>query len=451
MALTDARIPESVLRVLARLKERGFEAFLVGGCVRDMVRGATPKDFDVATSARPEEVQRSFHKTIPTGIQHGTVTVLLQGTPVEVTTFRTEGAYTDARRPSSVTFHTNIEEDLSRRDFTINAMAFDPTDGRLVDPFSGQIDLEKKLIRCVGSAVSRFTEDGLRPLRAVRFAAVLGFALDPETEAAIRLTLPSFRKVAQERVREEFVKLLLSDRPEEGLTLLQRTGLLESFLPELATCVGQAQDPSYGGDVFHHVVATVSACPPVLEVRLTAALHDISKPRTAQPWGDMVRFDGHERLADDMAREVLVRLKFPTKVVDVTTLLVREHTFDESARWTDGGLRRLAARLGIEQLDPFFAFIEADRSTRVDGDARRRKVKALQARVEDLLAQRPPLNPRALALNGNQIMQILGVGPSPAVGEATRHLMDHVLEDPSQNSASSLTALLRAWAVQKGF
>lgn len=451
MALTDARIPESVLRVLSRLKERGFQAYLVGGCVRDMVRGATPKDFDVATSARPEEVQRSFHKTIPTGIQHGTITVLLQGTPVEVTTFRTEGAYTDARRPSSVSFHTNIDEDLSRRDFTINAMAFDPTDGRLVDPFGGQADLEKKLIRCVGSAVARFTEDGLRPLRAVRFAAVLGFTLDEETEAAIRTTLPSFRKVAQERVRDEFVKLLLSDRPREGLTLLERTGLLGCFLPELASCVGQAQDPSYGGDVFHHVISTVAACPPVLEVRLTAALHDISKPRTAQPWGEVVQFHEHERLGEQMAREVMQRLKFPTKVVDTASLLIREHTLDESARWSDGGLRRLAARLGIEQLDPFFAFVEADRATRVDGEERRRKVKALQARLEDLLAQRPPLNAKALALNGNQIMQVLGVGPSPAVGEATRFLVDHVLEDPSQNSAPALTALLRQWAAQKGF
>ncbi|HYX91760.1 MAG TPA: [cytidine(C)-cytidine(C)-adenosine (A)]-adding enzyme, partial [Myxococcaceae bacterium] len=200
-ALAAEQIPEPVLQVLRRLRERGFQAYVVGGAVREMVRGHPPiGDFDVATDARPEDVQRSFPKTIPTGIQHGTVTVLWQGHHVEVTTFRTEGAYLDARRPSSVEFRSDVREDLARRDFTINAMAYDPLDGTLVDPFGGQADLQAGIIRCVGNATERFAEDGLRPLRAVRFAAVLGFALDPATEAAIPCTLPSFRKVAMERV-----------------------------------------------------------------------------------------------------------------------------------------------------------------------------------------------------------------------------------------------------------
>lgn len=444
MALSEAKIPESVRRVLARLKERGFEAYLVGGCVRDMVRNATPKDFDVATSALPQEVQRSFPKTIPTGLEHGTVTVLSQGLPVEVTTFRSEGEYLDARRPSSVAFHTDIKEDLSRRDFTINAMAFDPLTGQLVDPFGGQVDLQAKVIRCVGSAQARFAEDGLRPLRAVRFAAVLGFALDADTEKAIPATLPSFRKVAHERVREEFTKLLLSDRPRLGLELLERTGLLAGFLPELCSCVGLSLDRSYQGDLFHHLVSTVVASPPVLEVRLVSLLHDIAMPRT-QP-----AFEGHERLGAQMTKDVLARLRFPTKVIETVTHLVREHLFDETVTWSDAALRRFVARLGEPLLDPFFAYVEADRSTRTDGAQRRAKVKVLQGRIEDLLAQKPPLNAKALALNGNQIMTVLGVGPSPAVGEATRYLLEHVLEDPGLNTADGLSRLLRKWATDKG-
>jgi tRNA nucleotidyltransferase (CCA-adding enzyme) len=449
--LPHEKIPESVMAVLARLKERGFEAFLVGGCVRDMVRGATPKDYDVATSALPQEVQHSFSKTIPTGIEHGTVTVLWKGMHVEVTTFRSEGEYLDARRPSSVAFHTDIREDLSRRDFTINAMAYDPTTSALVDPFGGRDDLKAKLIRCVGTPQERFGEDGLRALRAVRFASVLGFSLDGPTEAAIPATLPSFRKIAHERIREEFTKLLLSDRPVFGVQLLERTGLLGTFLPEVQSTKGQPQDATYPGDVFEHLLATLEVTPPVLEVRLAALLHDLAKPRCAQPDGEGVRFDGHERMGEQLVREVMIRLKFPSKTTETVGLFVREHVFDEGARWTDGGLRRFVARLGEGHLEPFFTFLEANRSTRTDGERRRSQLRQVRERLTHLLEQRPPLNSKALALNGNQIMRILGVGPSPTVGEATRFLMEQVLDDPSLNSAEGLTGLLQNWARSKGF
>ena len=238
--LHNADIPKPVLEVITRLRELGHATYLVGGCVRDMVRQVHPKDFDVATSALPEEVQRAFRKVIPTGIQHGTVTVVTGGNHVEVTTFRSEGDYLDGRRPSSVSFERDIVKDLSRRDFTINAMAYNPLDKELVDPFGGQVDLPARLIKCVGSALERFSEDGLRPLRAVRFAAVLGFTLDPATRDAIPATLAVFRKVALERVREELVKLLLSPRAEIGLRLLADTGLLDVFLPEVARAEPQA-------------------------------------------------------------------------------------------------------------------------------------------------------------------------------------------------------------------
>lgn len=401
--------PEPILEVLALLKERGFRAFLVGGCVRDLLLGKRPKDFDVATSARPEDVQRSFRKVIPTGIQHGTVTVLSRGTHVEVTTFRKEGDYVDGRRPSTVEFHDEVEEDLSRRDFTINAMAFDPVGRELVDPFGGQADLAAHVIRCVGTAMDRFSEDGLRPLRAVRFAAVLGFSLEPATEAAIPRTLAVFRKVANERIREEFSRLLLSERPRLGLSLLQGTGLLGVFLPEAA---GDSPD-------FDSRCQAVQAAPPVLEVRLAALLQ--GRPGV---------------------RDALKRLTFPTKVVEATARLL-EHPLPKAPdSLSDAELRRYLAKVGPEFTEPVLQLATAQRG----GAA----MASFSARLRALRDAKPPLSPRELALDGTAIMAALGVGPSRAVGEATRFLMEQVLEQPALNTAENLSGLLRNWAKDRG-
>ncbi len=406
------KIPDAVMEVLTGLKQRGHEAYLVGGCVRDMVRQKPPRDFDLATSARPEEVQAAFKKTLPTGIEHGTVTVLLRGVPVEVTTFRTEGAYVDARRPSSVTFHRDIVQDLSRRDFTINAMAYDPTDGRIVDPFGGQEDLKARLIRCVGKPEERFGEDGLRALRAVRFSAVLGFDLHEDTEKAIPATLPSFRRIANERIREELTRLLLSERPAEGTELLARTGLLATFLPEVPSPApaptgsrSQSFDP-------------LRRTPDALEVRLAVLLHEVPSAK---------------------AREVLLRLRYPNKTCDhVATLLRERATFDVRAPHEDADLRRLMARLTPPLVEPFFAVLSA-----LEGGG---EVAALQARASAVLAQNPPLDARALAVDGKRIMELLGVGPSRVIGEATRFLVEQVLEDPTRNDPAQLARLLQNWA-----
>ncbi len=402
------------MEVLSRLKERGFEAYLVGGCVRDMVRGKEPKDFDLATSARPEEVQASFRKTIPTGLEHGTVTVLSRGTPVEVTTFRTEGEYLDARRPSSVSFHTDITADLSRRDFTINAMAFDPTVGRIVDPFGGQADIAAGIIRCVGTAQDRFSEDGLRALRAVRFAAVLGFSLDPATEAAIPATLPSFRRIAQERIREEFTKLLLSDRPREGLELLRRTGLLGTFLPELSA-------PATGEEAFHALASATARAPrDPMELRLTVLLHQTGTQGAK-------------------AKELLLRLRYPSKTIETTSALVRALSgFDPLAPRTDEDLRRFLAKLTPALAEPFLSVLTA-----LHGEEATRE---LSGRLRGVLAQNPPLDAKALALNGTRIMEVLGVGPSRIVGEATRFLVDEVLREPESNTKEALETRLLAWS-----
>lgn len=401
--LAQAVLPASVLEVVRSLREGGFAAYLVGGCVRDLLLGKPPKDFDVATSAHPPQVQQRFKKVIPTGIDHGTVTVLIRGEPIEVTTFRTEADYLDGRRPSRVEFHTEIEADLSRRDFTINAMAFDPIERTLVDPFDGQGDLARRTVRCVGEAYDRFSEDGLRALRAVRFATVLEFALDARTEAAIPRTLDVFSKVALERVNQELVKLLEARAPGRGAVLLGRTGLLARFLPELP----QVEDArAQALDRAKHSLA----------VRLAVLL------------------DGVEA-----AREVLFRLKFPTRTCDeVANLLAHPLPPTEAS---DAELRRWMSAIGRDGVTPALALARAWR----DGE-----VEAHGLRISELAATHPPLATRELALQGRQIMDLLGVGPSPHVGEAARFLLAQVLEDPALNTGDRLSDLLRKWAKAQG-
>ena len=408
-SLAREKIPPPVLDIVSRLKAAGFKAYLVGGGVRDFLLGGTPKDFDVATSALPRDVQRLFRKVIPTGIQHGTVTVLLRGTAVEVTTFRKESDYHDGRRPSAVEFHDDVTEDLSRRDFTINAIAFDPLALELVDPFGGQADLAARLIRCVGDAVARFSEDGLRPLRAVRFAAVLGFTLDPSTAAAIPGVLAVFRKVAQERVCQELTKLLLSDRPGTGVRLLARTGLLPVFLPEALEsgeeCLGRKE-------------AALDASAPILEVRLALLLAG-TQPETA-----------------------LRRLTFPAKVIEKVVLLLSHPLPASSEGWTDPQARRFLSAIGPANAADVLELARAER-----GEA---AAHTFGERLHAILAQKPPLYTRELALDGNAIMATLGVGPGRLVGEATRFLLEQVLDSPGKNQPAELVALLRSWAASQG-
>lgn len=397
--LAQANVPPGVRALLERLQAAGREAWLVGGGVRDLIRGQDPKDWDIATEALPGEVTKLFRRVVPTGIAHGTVTVLIPEGHVEVTTFRAESAYLDGRRPGAVEFHRDLVADLARRDFTINALAFDPVGGRFRDPFGGREDLARRRVRCVGVAAERFGEDGLRPLRAVRFATVLEFELEPDTEAAIPGALAVFDKVAPERRRDEFLKLLLAPGAVRGLQLLRRTGLLERLLPEL----GLAGDAERS--------ARVGRSGPILEARLAALLLEVA-----------------------VARSALDRLRLPAKVVETVQALLAHPLPAEATAWTDGELRRWLVRLGPERWELARALAVA---TGADPGG------ALGSRLEGLVASRPPFAAKDLALNGAGIMKTLGVGPSPAVGEATRFLLDAVLERPELNTPEALEGLLR--------
>lgn len=444
-------IPPSVLDVLAQLQSAGHQAFLAGGCVRDAILGRTPDDFDVATSARPEQVVALFRRVVPTGLQHGTVTVVSsddgEARHIEVTTFRGEGEYLDGRRPESVFFLDDVDGDLARRDFTMNAMAWDPVHAALRDPFGGVGDLARRRIRAVGDPVQRFSEDGLRPLRAVRFASIFGFGLESETARAIPATRDTFRKVAMERVRDELTKLLLrSPKPSRGLSLLLETGLLSDIAPELLESIGFVQNRWHRWDVWEHTLRVVDATPPRLVVRLAALLHDIAKPRCAENVGPGEHtFYKHEFVGADVTQVVLERLRYPRKVIDAVAHQVREHNWFYRPEWNDGTVRRHLAQVGPEALEDFFALREADirgRGRAVQSGLA--NVAELRSRFAHELARASALSIRDLAVGGGDLMKELGLPPGPNVGETLRALLQHVLDHPDANTRGALLERARA-------
>lgn len=451
----SAGVPVQVVDVLVRLQQAGHQAYLAGGCVRDVLLGRVSADFDIASSARPEQVIALFPRVHPTGLQHGTVTVVTDGDErsrhVEVTTFRGEGVYVDGRRPAAVTFLDEIEKDLARRDFTVNAIAWDPVADVVVDPFGGIADAARRRIRAVGNAVDRFSEDGLRSLRAVRFASVLSFGLDGATRRAIPTTLATFRKVAVERVRDEFVKLLVNSRkPSRGIELLADTGLLGEFLPELLEGKGVLQNRWHRWPVWEHVLRVVDHSAPRLEVRLGALLHDIAKPRCAEPHpvhAGEFSFHRHEHVGAEMAQEVLERLRFSTRTTEAVVRLVKQHNWYYRPDWSDGAVRRHLAKVGTDarSLEDFLALREADiRGHGVNLEAGLANLEELKARFAAEMEKANALSIKELAVDGRGLMKALGLSPGPQVGELLRALLQHVLDQPEDNTEERLLEIARA-------
>ncbi|MDP4009339.1 MAG: CCA tRNA nucleotidyltransferase [bacterium] len=443
-------IPIEAQNIIERLEKHGFEAYVVGGCVRDLLLGIEPKDWDIATSAKPEEIQKIFPKNFYEN-RFFTVTILTESenpqlSQIEATTYRTDEKYENARHPEEVSFAKTIEEDLARRDFTVNAMALrlktqiknknDNQGIELIDPFGGEEDLKKRVLRAVGNPKTRFQEDALRMMRAVRLASQLGFSIEKGTKEAVQQLTQLTKEISQERIRDEFSKIILSPGATEGVELLQDLGLLQYIIPELQEGLGVAQNKHHKYTVWEHNLKSLEYAAKKgwsLEVRISALLHDIGKPRAKRGEGENCTFYGHQVVGAKMARKLLERMRFPQEVVKKVVLLVREHMFvyDPEAV-TLKGVRRLLARVGVEHIDDLFLVREADRIGSGVPKAQPYRLRHLKAMVEKV--KQDPISPKMISLNGTEVMEILAIDPGPRVGAVLAILLEEVIEDPSQNT-----------------
>jgi tRNA nucleotidyltransferase (CCA-adding enzyme) len=418
---------------------------VVGGCVRDLFMGRTPKDWDVTTSALPAQTAALFPKVIPTGMKHGTVTVLVDEEPIEVTTYRADGDYSDGRRPDEVRFGVTLHEDLSRRDFTMNAIAFDPTKEALVDPFGGEADIHRKLIRAVGEARDRFAEDGLRAMRALRFMATLELELEPSARLAIGETLHVLRKVSVERFRDELLKLLGAAHPAIALEGAQRTGALALFVPELDAGVGCTQNRHHRHDVWTHTVITVEHTVGDPIRRLGALLHDVGKPSTRAPYADRpgeFSFLKHELAGAEMTATIAERLKLSSAEKQRVVGIVEHHMFSCDPGQKPAGMRRFLRRVGPDLVPDLLALRVGDVVGKGLGEDATAQVIPFREALERLQREPQLLSTRDLAIDGHDIMRELAVAPGPRVGAALRALLERVTEQPALNTREALLALL---------
>lgn len=430
-------LPRKVIMIINNLQLHGYEAFAVGGCVRDSILARRPQDWDITTSARPEEIKRLFRRTVDTGIEHGTVTVLLGKDSFEVTTYRVDGAYEDSRHPSEVRFTNRLEEDLKRRDFTINAMAYND-DVRLVDAFGGMQDLNHHLIRCVGNPVERFTEDALRILRAVRFSAQLNFPIEPETAEAVRKLAPNLRNISAERIQAELVKLLVSPHPER-LQDAYELGITRIILPEWDAMVGVEQDtPHHKYDVAEHTLRAMKNVKRDKILRLTMLFHDMGKPsvKTTDENG-RDHFKGHALVSEELARRILRRLKFDNETIRVVTRLVCYHDYRVEA--TPKNVRRAMNRIGIDLFPYYLAVRMADVKAQSPYQRREKIENIVEMRrlYQEILEKKECITLRQLAVGGRDLMN-LGMKPGRELGSMLSELLEYVLDDPERNKKDIL-------------
>lgn len=477
------KIPQQVIEVLKKIQEKGFEAYIVGGCVRDLILDKNPKDWDITTSAKPNEVMEIFpdsfyendfgtvgvkvardgmlrkdERTDTEKVQQGSVSGL-HGSDVEVievTTFRIESTYSDRRRPDEIKFAETLQEDLSRRDFTMNALALRATqtnaevkrtdaenlDYELIDLFEGQKDIKNKIIRTVGEADERFNEDALRMMRAIRFHAQLGFEIEEKTFEAIKKNAKLIDHVAMERIKDEFTGLILSENPAEGIEMLHATGLLAYIIPELESGVGIAQNRHHIHTIYKHLILALKFCPSKkLEVRLASLFHDIAKPQTKRGEGLYATFYNHDHVGARTARKILTRLRFSNEVIEKVTMLVDNHMFyynpDEVG---DASVRRLIKKVGLENMKDLMDLRIADRLGSGTPKAKPYKLRHLEYVIEKV--SKDAVSVKMLKINGNDLMKDLSIAPGPKIGAILDVLLAEVIEDAQKNVRENL--LIRA-------
>jgi tRNA nucleotidyltransferase (CCA-adding enzyme) len=469
------KIPTFVSHVTQTLQEAGFEAYLVGGSVRDMLMGKTPKDWDIATNARPEQAQETF-KELKTVYENnfGTVTIvdmpanfalrssvapkadnavsrIIKLLEVQVTTYRSEGNYSDNRRPDSVTYETKLEKDLERRDFTMNALAYNMETSQVIDPFKGQNDIKDKVVRCVLDANTRFEEDALRMMRAVRFSTVLNFAIATETLNALTAKSSLLQNISAERIRDELIKIVNSDSPALGIDTLQKTGLLHFIAPEFEEGIGCEQKGAHIYDVYNHLLHALQHAADKqfsLEIRLTALFHDIGKPATRRydRTKDKYTFFGHEVVGARMTKKILERLNFSRETIDLVVSLVRNHMFfSDTEQITLSAVRRIIQKVGPEHIWELMEVRECDRVGMKKAEAPYR-LRKYHAMIDEAL--RDPISVSQLAIDGNYLMTKLhpptsgsgetGMKPGPRMGWILHALLEEVLDKPELNTVEQL-------------
>ncbi len=441
-------IPLEVKAVTDGLRKEGFEAYLVGGCVRDLMLGRRPKDWDVTTNAKPEDIQRVFPESFYEN-DFGTVGVKTESEDptlaiVEVTPYRTESAYTDKRRPDAVAFGDSLEEDLARRDFTVNAIALDDSKGQIIDPYKGQKDIEAKVLRTVGVPEERFEEDALRLMRAVRLVAELEFALDADTAAAIAAKGSNLQAISRERIRDELVRILASSQPMQALVLAQQLGILTYMAPDLTHGIGVEQNQAHSYDVFGHLMRALQHAADKewdFDIRLAALFHDVSKPETRR-WSDEKKdwtFHGHEVVGARVTRKALEDLRFSRETIDKVSKLVRWHMFfSDPEQITLSAVRRMIRNVGEENIWDLLNLRICDRigtGRPKEQPFRFRKYKAM---VEEAL--RDPISVGMLKTDGTRIMEVFKIAPGPRIGYVLHALLEDVLEDPKKNTEEYLDA-----------
>ncbi len=459
------KIPKEVSHVTAMLEKAGFEAYLVGGCVRDLLLGKEPKDWDVTTNAKPEQIIALFEKTVYENT-FGTVMVFVPCETefqssndvkretfyqIEVTPYRTEAKYSDFRHPDEVKFSNNIEDDLKRRDFTVNAMAFrqNKSQGQLVDMFDGVKDIKDKTIKAVGNPDDRFTEDALRMLRAVRFACQLGFSVSYETMESILKNADLIKKISAERIRDEFVKIIMSDNPSAGIMMLSKFGLLKHMIPELEEGIGCDQSGEHFYDVWDHLLMGAQYAADKhwpLEIRIGALFHDIGKPRTRRLSTDARKkkytFYGHEVVGARMAKKILERMKFPNKETELIEKLIRNHMFfSDTETITLSAVRRIIQKVGVENIWLLMDIRACDRAGMKKKEAPYRLRKYF-AMIEEAL--RDPISVSQIKIDGEFMMKELGIKPGPRMGWILHALLEEVLDAPEKNTVEHLSELVRS-------
>lgn len=436
------QMPANANRIIHTLQDAGHEAYIVGGCVRDAILGKEPGDWDITTSAKPEEVKALFRRTVDTGIEHGTVTVMLDKEGYEVTTYRVDGKYEDHRRPTSVTFTASLIEDMKRRDFTINAMAYNETEG-VIDHFDGMKDLERKMIRCVGEPKERFDEDALRILRALRFSAQLDFSIDEKTREAIRNQAVFLKDISAERIHVELTKLLTSSHPERLRTAYE-LGVTKIVLPEFDAMMETEQNNKHHMyTVGEHTLRVVQEVPATETMRWTALLHDVAKPRmkTSDETGD--HFYEHNRVGANMAEEILQRLKFDNATISRVKRLVLWHDYGMGQVPSLRSFRKSLSKMGADLFEDYTYIKYADTLAQSDymKEEKLANLKVLKEHYRTVMEQQQCLSLKDLAIGGKDLIE-MGMKPGKELGEMLAYLLDIVLEEPEKNTKESLCELV---------